>query len=63
MQESLLPKAGGTDLKQGLPGLLQGQFQSCRSPLALAAVPQDVPARLCLFFLNNAVCYNSRPNV
>jgi hypothetical protein len=39
MQELLLPKAWGTDLKQGLSRLLQGQFQRCRSTLALAAVP------------------------
>jgi hypothetical protein len=45
MQELLLPKAWGADLKQGLPGLLQGQFQSCRSPLALTTVPQDIPCR------------------
>ena len=63
MKEPLLAKAWSADLKQGLPRLLQGQFQSCCCTLALAAVPQDVPARLCLFFLNNAVCYNSRPNV
>ena len=42
MKEPLLAKAWSTDLKQGLPKLLQGQLQSCRSTLALAAVPQDV---------------------
>ena len=41
-QELLLAKAWSTDLKKGLAGLLHGQFQSCRSALALAAVPQDV---------------------
>jgi hypothetical protein len=39
MKESLLAKAWSTDLKQGQPRLLQGQFQSCRSPLALTTVP------------------------
>jgi hypothetical protein len=40
-QELLLAKAWSTDLKQGLAGLLYGQFQGCRSPLALATVSQD----------------------
>ena len=38
MQELLLPKAWGADLTKGLPGQQQGQFQSCRSPLALTTV-------------------------
>jgi hypothetical protein len=42
-KELLLAKAWSTHLEKWLTGLLQGQFQSCRSPLALAAVPQDVP--------------------
>ena len=43
MEVLLLAKTWGTDFKQGLPRLLYGQFQSCRSTLALAAIPQDVP--------------------
>jgi hypothetical protein len=39
MKESSLAKAWDTDLQKGLTGLLHGQFQSCRSPLALTTVP------------------------
>src|SRR5262245_19389792 len=45
MKDLLMPKAWGTDFKEWLPWVSYGQFQGCRSPLALTTVPQDVPCR------------------